>query len=295
MSKEVKIRKHRLSKNKSLIPVMLVTLLMMFGYFYMSQAILGFIFAVPILLMFGSGSFLDRLTDQNLMLTATTTMAVFASIALLFFYYHWFKPEFNWKLRKSPLSWKYTAPILIYWLIYFGIVYTILSGNFTFGFPGYLAMVTDIAAGVCEEIAFRAVGISYMKRQLKGEKYILPILLFTSISFGLTHITNALLTGNIGAAAIQSVISITLGIFFAAVYLRTGDILPCIFGHAVHDFFVDAFTVNKHFTFAGVTVVAIVCQLLLAAWGLYLIRKAKRPEIEALWEEKWKLTETAEE
>ena len=40
MSKE-KIRKHRLSRNKSLPAVVIVTLLIMFGYFYMAQIVLG--------------------------------------------------------------------------------------------------------------------------------------------------------------------------------------------------------------------------------------------------------------
>ena len=40
MSKE-KIRKHRLSRNKALPAVVIVTLLMMFGYFYMAQIVLG--------------------------------------------------------------------------------------------------------------------------------------------------------------------------------------------------------------------------------------------------------------
>lgn len=35
----------------------------------------------------------------------------------------------------------------------------------------------------------------------------------------------------------------------------------------------------------------VTCELLLAAWGVYLVRKAKRPEIEALWDEKWQIPE----
>jgi hypothetical protein len=32
--------------------------------------------------------------------------------------------------------------------------------------------------------------------------------------------------------------------------------------------------------------------LLLAAWGLFLIRKKKHPEIWELWENKWQVTDT---
>lgn len=79
-----------------------------------------------------------------------------------------------------------------------------------------------------------------------------------------------------------------LGIFFGAVYLRTGKIIPCILAHGVHDFLASAFEVNRHAEPpASVMVISAVCEAVLAVWGLYLIRKAKHPEIEALWDEKW--------
>lgn len=295
MSKE-EIRKHRLSGNKSLISVVLVTLLMMFGYFFMSQTVCGFIVSVPVVLLFGDGTIDDKLKNTALMENAATTTAIFASIALLFFYYHWFKPEFNRKIRKSLLSWKLIMPILIYWIAYYGVTYTVVSGNFTFGIPTYSSAVAAVAAGVCEEIAFRAVGISYMKRQRKGEKHILPILLFTSVTFGLTHIINAIKGGNVGGHCIQALLATMLGIFFGAVYLRTGNILPCIVMHGLHDFLVSAFGVNRHFTDMpnGAFAVSIVCEALLAGWGIYLVRKAKQPEIEALWDEKWQIPELSE-
>lgn len=137
MSNEVIVRKHSLSKYKSLLAVVLVTLLMMFGYFFMAQTVCGFIVSVPVVLLFGSGTLDDKLHNADLMTDAATTTAALASIALLFFYYHWFKPEFNWKLRKSSLGWKLIAPIMIYWIAYFCITYTVVSGNFTFGIPAY--------------------------------------------------------------------------------------------------------------------------------------------------------------
>ena len=292
MSKEGKVRRHRLSENKSLIAVVLVTLLMMFGYFYLAQILLGFGVSFPLILLF-SGKTVDEIfNDEAMVESAAVTGAIFASIGLLFFYYHWFKPEFKWKPRKTALSWKLISPILIYWIIFFGITYTVVSGNFTFGIPTYDAVIFTVGAGVCEEISFRAIGISYMRRQRKGEKHILPILLFTSISFGLIHITNAIRVGHIGVYAMQACMASMLGIFFGAVYIRTGNIIPCIIAHGVHDFLVSAFEVNRHAELtAPVMVISFICEALLAAYGLYLVRKAKRPEIEALWDEKWQLPE----
>lgn len=294
MSKE-KIRKHRLSRNKSLPAVVIVTLLMMFGYSYMAQIVLGCGLSIPMVILFSSRTIEEIFDDGPLVETAAMTGAIFASIILLFFYYHWFKPEYKWKPRRTSLSWKLISPIMIYWFVFFGIAYTVVSGNFTFGIPTYDAVIFTVGAGVCEEISFRAIGISYMKRQLKGEKYILPILLFTSISFGLIHIANALMDGRVGIHAMQAVLASMLGIFFGAVYIRTGNIIPCIIAHGVHDFFVSAFEVNKHAELpVSAMVISAICEVLLAAWGLYLIRKAKRPEIEALWDEKWQIPELSE-
>ena len=83
-----------------------------------------------------------------------------------------------------------------------------------------------------------------------------------------------------------------LGIFFGAVYMRTGNIIPCILAHGLHDFFVSAFEVNKHAELpVSVMVISAICEALLAAFGLYLVRMVKRSEIEALWNEKWQLPE----
>lgn len=290
-----KIRKHRLSRNKSLPAVVVVTLLMMFGYFYMAQIVLGCGLSIPMVILFSNRTVEEIFDDGPLVETAAMTGAIFASIILLFFYYHWFKPEYKWKPRRTSLSWKLISPIMIYWFVFFGIAYTVVSGNFTFGIPTYNAVIFTVGAGVCEEISFRAIGISYMKRQLKGEKHILPILLFTSISFGLIHIANAIMDGRVGIHAMQAVLASMLGIFFGAVYIRTGNIIPCIIAHGLHDFFVSAFEVNKHAELpVSVMVISAICEALLAVWGLYLIRKSKRPEIEALWNEKWQIPELSE-
>ena len=295
MLKEGKVRNHRLSKNKSLLPVLLVTLLMMFGYFYTAQIVLGCGLSLPVMMLFGGGTIEENLNNEAMIESAAITTAIFASIGLLFFYYHWFKPEYQWKPRRSSLSWKLISPILLYWGVYFGIAYTVISGNFTFGIPTYDDVIFTVGAGVCEEISFRAIGISYMKRQRKGEKHILPILLFTSVTFGLIHITNALMNGHVGYCFIQAGMASLLGIFFGAVFMRTGNIIPCIFAHGLHDFLVSAFEVNRHGEIpVAVMVLSVVCEALLAIWGLYLIRKAKQPEIEALWDEKWQIREQTE-
>ena len=78
MSKEDKVRKHKLSKNKSLIPVLLVTLLMIIGYFVLSQSILSFPIGIPVSIFFGIDD-----TDA-----VTSLCSCFGGLLMLFFF-HW--------------------------------------------------------------------------------------------------------------------------------------------------------------------------------------------------------------
>ncbi len=70
MSKE-KVRKHRLSTNKPLIIVMIITLIMMYVYFAMAQIILGLGIAFPFALI-TEGDILDnseKVTDIATMIS----------------------------------------------------------------------------------------------------------------------------------------------------------------------------------------------------------------------------------
>ena len=290
MSKESKVRKHRWSNQKSLIPVVIMTLIMMYVYFTVSQILLGVGIAFPIVLIIYRDLLLDKVTDL------ATLFAVFGGFIALFFYYYWYKPEYKWKIHRSPFSWKITSPVLIYWFLFFGVAFTIAAGHFTCGIPALATALPMIAAGICEEVAFREVGISFMRRQLKGEKMIVPTLLITSAAFGVTHMMNFFMTGKFLDAAIQSALATMLGIFFGAVFIRTGDIWPCIAAHGMHDLLIVIFSVNigaekDHIL---ITIVGVTCEALLMIWGLYLVRKEKHSEIEALWTEKWQIAESTD-
>ena len=292
MVKESKAKKHRWSNHRSLIPVVILTLIMMYVYFFVSQILLGLGIAFP----FVAIAYKDLLNNMEKVTDIATLFAVFGGFIVLFFYYFWYRPEYKWKMRKSPLSWKMTAPIVIYWFLLFGVMYTMAASHLTCGIPSFSLAIPMIAAGICEEVAFREVGISFMRRQLKGEKMILPTIVITSAAFGVTHLMNCIQSGNVLGAAEQSALATTLGIFFGAVFIRTGDIWPCIAAHGLHDLLIAVFSVNMGSADfpAYVTATAVICEVLLMIWGLYLIRKEKRPEIEALWAQKWQIAEPAE-
>ena len=159
------------------------------------------------------------------------------------------------------------------------------------------SIVFAFSAGICEEMAFREVGISYLKRQLSGNKWNLFILIFTSVIFGVTHLSNVIaLSVPLWARMMQVFGTLFFGFFLGALFLRTGNIWVCILIHTVYDvlpeFFLSRMDADmKSYIWCWM----IVGQALLAIWGLYLIRKEKHPEIGALWNDKWNLTEPEEQ
>ncbi len=288
MSKEDKERKHKLSINKSLIPVLLVTLLMIIGYFVLSQSILSFPVGIPVSIIFGIDD-----TDA-----VTSICSCFGGLLMLFFFYWWFRPEYQWKPRNTAFAFKAAAPILLYWFIYYVVLFTAAAGHLTFGVERvtFGSIVFAFSAGICEEMAFREVGISYLKRQLNGNKWNLFILIFTSVIFGITHLSNVIaLSVPLWARMMQVFGTLFFGFFLGALFLRTGNIWVCILTHTVYDILPNIFMSKMDVDFATyIWGWMIVGQALLAIWGLYLIRKAKQPEIESLWNEKWKINEPEE-
>lgn len=288
MSKEDKVRKHKLSINKSLIPVLLVTLLMIIGYFVLSQSILSFPVGIPVSIIFGIDD-----TDA-----VTSICSCFGGLLMLFFFYWWFRPEYQWKPRNTAFAFKAAAPILLYWFIYYVVLFTAAAGHLTFGVERvtFGSIVFAFSAGICEEMAFREVGISYLKRQLNGNKWNLFILIFTSVIFGITHLSNVIaLSVPLWARMMQVFGTLFFGFFLGALFLRTGNIWVCILTHTVYDILPNIFMSKMDVDFATyIWGWMIVGQALLAIWGLYLIRKAKQPEIESLWNDKWKINEPEE-
>lgn len=289
MSKEGKVRVHKLSNNQSFIRVLIIALLMMYGYFYAAQLGIGLTGAIPLYIM---GK--DEAAEM-----VSACLAIVGGFAALFFYYHWYKPEYQWKPRNTAFAFKLAAPILIYWFILYIVLYTMAAGHFTFGIRNVkpIAAVFSVAAGVCEEVAFREVGISFMKRQIKEDKMNIPIIVIVAVVFGLSHLMNAIKgTAPFYLYLVQALWTSMLGIFFGGVFLRTGNIWPCLIIHTLYDLGADFFRAKYDVTDepAYIYIWMTVGLAMLAAYGIYLVRKEKYLEIRKIWDDKWQIAEKSE-
>lgn len=282
MSKELKFRKHRLSAKKTLFHVLIVTLLMMFGYLLSAQLIIPLLLITPIRLF---------ISPMSVELVAYIISSI-SGLALLFFYSWWFSPEYKRKPCKTILALRSVAPIIIYWIVFHGVIRKAVMGEYaSMIYPVTLkALVSVLVAGITEELAFREVGISYMKRQLRDDKMNLPIILTPSVAFGMIHLYNAVLYRQFTVYAFQAICAFLLGIFFGSVFLRTGNIWMCMTVHSLHDLLVALLPVptTMYDHTAYVYICMITGEALLALWGLFLIRKKKHPEIRELWKERWR-------
>jgi membrane protease YdiL (CAAX protease family) len=117
----------------------------------------------------------------------------------------------------------------IYFVLFIG--FALVSGLPSPSVMGFLAFNT-LAVGFSEEIAFRGV----LFRALHTRLRLWPAIWITSVAFGSVHIINGFTTGDFGNAAIQATAAFMSGIFFMAVVLRTGSIIPAMLFHGFWDF-----------------------------------------------------------
>ncbi len=120
-----------------------------------------------------------------------------------------------------------------------------------------------------------------------------------SLIFGVAHIGNALIGANIGMSVMQVINSFFMGVFFSALYLRTGSIVPSMVAHGLVDFVSFAFDpmVNESGllteTLSGKyltnTVLQVCLTVIMGIIGFYMLRKSKQDEIYRIWNKKWSL------
>ena len=93
-------------------------------------------------------------------------------------------------------------------------------------------------------------------------------------------------TGDAFAAIIQVIYTAAIGIFYGAVFVRSRNIWGVIIMHTLTD--VSAFIAVFDGNVTGMDIAfCAVGSLIFIAIALYLIRPAKRAEIDALWEDGW--------
>ena len=158
-------------------------------------------------------------------------------------------------------------------------------------FTGILmSLIAGTTPGVFEEVAFRGLaGSNFMRFFHTGKKIRLAAIL-TGVLFGGVHIMNLIAGAALSSTLLQVAYAIGLGIAFAAVYFRTGTLWPTIILHSLIDishYLTSASGVLKAESSTPEIILLAAFAVIFTAWGLYLMRDSKVPEINAVWKDVW--------
>ena len=227
---------------------------------------------------------------------ATGPVGLFAGAAItLVLYKWWFGPEFEGMLKGDlPLGFLLGLIELGYVLISY--VPNLIDGSFSIKPLTLTILFVSLTAGIKEEVVFRGVIISTLMRQWKDRNLFRQAALVSGIVFGLIHAANIFAGADPLQTLFQVIGSVGVGFIFAAVYLRTGSILPCMFYHALHDIIAIACESNvsengimsaRAFWWGDVFNLAMAA--VMAAAAFWLLRDAKTEQIREIWNRKWKL------
>ena len=159
-----------------------------------------------------------------------------------------------------------------------------------------------LAPGIFEELLFRGIPISNWMRVAKDSDDIMKCAVITSVIFGFAHTINALHGAAISSTIYQIFYCLCLGMFFAAVFLRTASIWPTMIIHTLLDFtsllFLDlenGGVMAQELTFGLDFYVTLGINIALLLMALFLLRKSKREQIMQLWDRKWHKTAIVEQ
>ncbi len=227
---------------------------------------------------------------------ATGPVGLFAGAAItLVLYKWWFRPEFEGMLKGDlPLGFLLGLIELGYVLISYAP--NLIDGSFSIKPLTLTILFVSLTAGIKEEVVFRGVIISTLMRQWKDRNLFRQAALVSGIVFGLIHAANIFAGADPLQTLFQVIGSVSVGFIFAAVYLRNGSILPCMFYHALHDIIAIACESNvsengimsaRAFWWGDVFNLAMAA--VMAAAAFWLLRDAKTEQIREIWNRKWKL------
>lgn len=147
-----------------------------------------------------------------------------------------------------------------------------------------------IQAGCTEEVIFRVLPISVMMATWKDRKSSFPVLLITSLVFGLIHLTNLGSGAKLDITILQVFTAATSGLMYGALYLTTGNVLLPIILHALHDILsfwslgeAAALTIDVTPDLLIEEGIIIAVKIILTV----ILMKNRNEHISAVWQERW--------
>ena len=217
---------------------------------------------------------------------------IISGIIIGIIYIYVFKIKGFFSFSNSKLALILISPAFLF------VIFNALDPAFAIPTTAILAVtviISGIGPGIFEEIMFRGIVISYLMKMFRNSKNILPIVIVSALIFGVLHLFNAFMGAPLDITIFQFVVTFGMGILFAAVYLRTGNLWIPIILHSLNDIvaFCCTSAISSHgviqtgFVFNWLNIITIIVSIICIVLGLYYVRSTKHDEILEIWEEKW--------
>lgn len=225
--------------------------------------------------------------------TVSALFTVAAALICLLFHRFWFRGELNGFFNARGLG----RALLLGWGVLAILVFLLGNKLFNGTVIGNVgtALILGLAPGMSEEVIFRILPLSIAMRSEDKAHMATRAAAFTAILFGVFHCINLVSGADLITTLMQVLYAAAVGLLFAAIYLRTGNIWAMIVLHSLTDFnaFLDAslqqtggvltqgsstFEYLIEFSFAVVFLINAVC----------IFRPNKREEIPAVWQRIWR-------
>ena len=153
--------------------------------------------------------------------------------------------------------WPFALPAIITLI---GLLVTLVGG-----IPTAIGLLTvnAMAVGLSEELMFRGILDRWFRSRIGMMKGVVVV----AVAFGAIHALNAIITGDIAAAATQAAFNALVGLWYGATRVRGGSIWPLIVLHGLWDTAVLSAGLNGS---AAGTAILSVGGLVLVVYGIVL-------------------------
>ncbi len=162
----------------------------------------------------------------------------------------------------------------------------------TYGSMG-VALLMGLEPGFSEEIVCRIIPISFVMQNKKRKELILPVVIFTSLIFGLGHGLNIFSGADPITTLFQILYASGSGLLFAAIYIKTGNMWITIFLHSLTDMIyylgadaqLGSGVLSQKSTVSD-AIILLIYAVLYFVNAFFVFRKSNRSDIIKVWEEK---------
>ncbi|WP_165815248.1 CPBP family intramembrane glutamic endopeptidase [Levilactobacillus bambusae] len=142
------------------------------------------------------------------------------------------------------------------------------------------ALIIGVCAGVTEELLFRGILLPGTLSHFSGHAGMWRTVLIVSVLFGATHMVNLGAHQVIEATLVQGLNAFFLGLFLAALYLRTRSLIWPMLFHGINDFEASLGVSGSIIYTHGLAILPLLGPwILMLAVSIFLLRKSKTQRV----------------